>query len=229
MFPVVIHDEDKELPKDNCMYVIADNGVFKKTNTGIYEALVPCSFESIKASADSIEPYCKLAITKMPQKLVWQAKHFFAEVVEKFGAESVVVICYNRELDEYKFYVPQQRVSRTGIFYAYKIVDDPEYAGYDEIGTIHSHCDFDAFHSGTDDRDEHKWDGIHITFGHNNQDNFTITSSLMVTQNRFTIDSLEVMEGIASRDGRFFLNEVSDSQKQEWIEDKVNWIKRVES
>lgn len=37
--------------------------------------------------------------------------------------------------------------------------------GYELIGTIHSHCDFAAFHSGVDDADEINFDGLHITVG----------------------------------------------------------------
>lgn len=37
--------------------------------------------------------------------------------------------------------------------------------GYELIGTIHSHCDFAAFHSGVDDADEINFDGLHITIG----------------------------------------------------------------
>ena len=41
-------------------------------------------------------------------------------------------------------------------------------AGYVLYGTIHSHCNFSAFHSGTDDRDEIEFDGLHITIGNVN-------------------------------------------------------------
>jgi hypothetical protein len=39
--------------------------------------------------------------------------------------------------------------------------------GYVVFGDIHSHCDFGAFHSGTDDADERHGlgDGLHITIG----------------------------------------------------------------
>lgn len=37
--------------------------------------------------------------------------------------------------------------------------------GYRIYGTIHSHCNFSAFHSGTDDNDEYGFNGLHITIG----------------------------------------------------------------
>lgn len=37
--------------------------------------------------------------------------------------------------------------------------------GYRIYGTIHSHCNFGAFHSGVDEADEKIFDGLHITVG----------------------------------------------------------------
>jgi hypothetical protein len=37
--------------------------------------------------------------------------------------------------------------------------------GWCLYGTIHSHCDFSAFHSGVDDNDETHFEGLHITIG----------------------------------------------------------------
>lgn len=37
--------------------------------------------------------------------------------------------------------------------------------GFLNYGTIHSHCEMSAFHSGVDDDDEYEYPGIHITIG----------------------------------------------------------------
>lgn len=37
--------------------------------------------------------------------------------------------------------------------------------GFRIYGTIHSHCNFNAYHSGVDDADEIDFDGLHITIG----------------------------------------------------------------
>ncbi len=37
--------------------------------------------------------------------------------------------------------------------------------GFRIFGTIHSHCNFSAFHSSVDDHDENDFDGLHITVG----------------------------------------------------------------
>jgi len=41
----------------------------------------------------------------------------------------------------------------------------PAPEGFELFGTIHSHAGISAFHSGTDDRDEIHFDGLHITVG----------------------------------------------------------------
>ncbi|NDH07532.1 hypothetical protein EBX93_16715 [bacterium] len=50
---------------------------------------------------------------------------------------------------------------------------------------FNSHCDFSAFHSGTDQADESTFDGIHITLGHVNRNDFSIVASLAFSDNRF--------------------------------------------
>jgi len=53
-------------------------------------------------------------------------------------------------------------------------------SGYTVYGTIHSHCDFAAFHSGVDDADETNFDGIHITIG-NVLSGWTFSSRVMIS------------------------------------------------
>lgn len=76
-------------------------------------------------------------------------------------------------------------------------------AGYGIFGTIHSHCDFAAFHSGVDDNDEQDFDGIHITIGNVNS-GWTFKSRVMLNRGdfdrpidelfNFTIDELKNSE-----------------------------------
>jgi hypothetical protein len=64
------------------------------------------------------------------------------------------------------------------------------------VGTIHSHCDFSAFHSGTDEADESTFDGVHLTFGHVNSDKFSIASSIVFNNNRSKLEPSDVALGI---------------------------------
>ena len=82
--------------------------------------------------------------------------------------------------------------------------------GYLRVGTIHSHCDFGAFHSGTDINDEADFDGLHVTFGHNNRDIFTISASIVVNNIRKSVEPMDFIEGVEKKEvgvrGGVYLN-----------------------
>lgn len=75
--------------------------------------------------------------------------------------------------------------------------------GYRIYGTIHSHCDFAAFHSGTDDHDEIGFDGLHITVGNVNSNwSFSLRFMLQGSEQKVTLEDIfntseeEIVEGI---------------------------------
>ena len=87
------------------------------------------------------------------------------------------------------------------------------------VGTIHSHCDFGAFHSGTDIGDEEDFDGLHVTFGHNNLVEFSISATIVVNGNRLQVDPLEVLEGIepvVGKDGKYKFADFAQELVEEW-------------
>jgi hypothetical protein len=121
---------------------------------------------------------------------------FFREVYNKHQAESAVILLVNSETKDFKpLFVVNYDVSGGSVHYINPVEThaDPRVKnlllreevstahakvvnlynklfseGYRIFGTIHSHCDFAAFHSGTDDADEVKQDGLHITVGNCN-------------------------------------------------------------
>jgi hypothetical protein len=78
------------------------------------------------------------------------------------------------------------------------------------VGTIHSHCDFSAFHSGTDERDEATFDGLHLTFGNVNRENFSIAGSVVFCNSRSKVDPSTVCEGIESIQQQIETDEFED-------------------
>lgn len=101
---------------------------------------------------------------KVPAWVLSQAHDFFRTIWEKEKAESSVYILYSRTGAEFKLYAPEQYV--TGASVNHKLDRDELPAGFTPVGTIHSHCNFSAFHSGTDTNDMAKMPGLHITIGH---------------------------------------------------------------
>ena len=70
--------------------------------------------------------------------------------------------------------------------------------GFRIYGTIHSHCNFGAFHSGVDDADEKHFDGLHITIG-NVRSGFSYSARYMLQTVPFKMDISEIL-GVSSMD-----------------------------
>lgn len=68
---------------------------------------------------------------------------------------------------------------------------------YMHVCSIHSHPDFNAYHSGVDDRDEFVWDGLHLTIGGVMKEDFEISASLTLQGSRFMLDPLDCVGGVA--------------------------------
>lgn len=112
---------------------------------------------------------------KLPHQLIGQAYDFFRAVYEQRKSEAMVDIVFNPDpvarerrrqrqgFDDlgYRLFVPPQVATGGGV----KCERTPEHYNGQNVGTIHSHCNFGAFHSGTDQHDADGHDGLHITIG----------------------------------------------------------------
>ena len=67
---------------------------------------------------------------------------------------------------------------------------------YMHVCSIHSHPDFNAYHSGVDDKDEFDWDGLHLTIGGVMQDDFEISASITLQGTRFMLDPIDCVSGV---------------------------------
>jgi Prokaryotic homologs of the JAB domain len=105
---------------------------------------------------------------KIPGRIISQAQDFFKRIYMKHHAEAEVLITMHNETGEFRLFIPYQRVSHAGV----KSIYEPTHVNknYTVVGTLHSHCDFSAFHSGTDSGDASDMDGVHFTIGHNMRD-----------------------------------------------------------
>lgn len=96
----------------------------------------------------------------IPAELVGQAWSFFRAIWDARKSEAMVDITWSEEKG-YRLFVPPQRASAGGVKADRKL---EHYRGQ-MVGTIHSHCNFGAFHSGTDTHDADGHDGLHVTLG----------------------------------------------------------------
>lgn len=195
-FPVYIYEEGIELPEEGTYFLVSGNGLWMHKDTGIVRGFVPVDNISVLKELDA-HAHVECSLPKVPARCVWRIKQFFRDVVAKYHAEAEINLYYNKETKDYKIHIPEQTVSTGGVHYkrmALTHVDGME--NYLRVGTIHSHCDFGAFHSGTDVGDEEDFDGLHCTFGHNDKDEFTIAASVVVNGYRLEVNPMDVLEGI---------------------------------
>ena len=171
-----------ELPEEGFYHVVAKGGIYHSKDTPIIKSLT--SVPDIPGLGE-MGPSVKLRMPKLPSLITAQALEFFRQVFSDYKAEAEVMLLYNRERREYALWCPEQTVSGGGVDYKMEqaLIDTPD--DWTWVGTIHSHCDFGAFHSGTDTHDEKNEDGIHITIGHVNSRYCSMCSSIVVNGNRW--------------------------------------------
>lgn len=99
----------------------------------------------------------------IPARIMSQVVDFFRRIYVAQKTECMVLLTMNLKTKEWDVFIPTQLVSHGGINYVY----DPSHIrrGYIVVGSIHSHCDFNPFHSGTDTGDAADFDGFHATIG----------------------------------------------------------------
>lgn len=166
LFETVIY-KDGELPKPvNPFFVTDKNGTFLYRETLIGNALVKqTGVAKQQKLGDLGMPHGGFfwGEHKVPAKLITQATAFFRRIYDKQKTEAEVLITMNAETHEMRLFVPYQRVNGAGVK---SIYDHSHIApNWYVIGTLHSHCHFSAFHSGTDTGDADKMDGVHFTIG----------------------------------------------------------------
>lgn len=116
----------------------------------------------------------------IPAKLMSQIVHFFRRIYERQHTEAAVLLTMHEETGEWGVYIPTQLVSHGGVNYVF----DPQTINGNRtiVGSIHSHCDFSPFHSGTDTGDAADFDGFHATVGFITKDEPGIVA--MVSMNK---------------------------------------------
>lgn len=127
----------------------------------------------------------------IPAELLGTIVNFFRAIYKRSETEAEVFLLYHPNKDpKWIAWVPPQEASAAHVKSHFHPNDLPP--DYYIVGTVHSHCNFAAFHSGTDINDASTIPGIHITIGH--IDNPIPDYAVMVTINQinfnFTIEQV---------------------------------------
>jgi PRTRC genetic system protein A len=190
MFPVFVNDGSQQMPDDDILYIVCKEGTYLKKKLGIMESITPVKTISV---LKSIEMMATMHIKPIPGTLFAPVMDFFSKVYEEHRGEAIVLLFYNEEKRVYKIVPPSQEVSASGVDYNRAMTID----GYVMVGDIHSHANFSAFHSGTDDADEKSFDGLHITIGNNGSPDVSISASIVSNGQRFIVQPNDYINGIA--------------------------------
>jgi len=187
MFKIHINNKETETPTDDIYYIVAKEGIFLKKKLGIMESIAPVKNISI---LESVNTMARMHIKKIPGTKFARTIAFFKEVYKQYFAEAIVLLFYDEKLKTYKIVAPPQKVTASACDYNKGMSIE----GMQMIGTIHSHAAMSAFHSGTDDKDEQHFDGLHITIGNLNKENVSITASIVANGHRFVVEPEEYIE-----------------------------------
>jgi len=207
MFSVWINDGQTEMPPDDILYIISKEGIFLKKKMGMFESMAKVDGIGILNEMDA---YASMDIKKIPAKLFAEVQRFFTAVYNQHHGEANVIIHYNQKRKTYRIEVPKQEVSAAGTEYESEV----SYKDFVRLGTIHSHCNFSAFHSGTDQNDEATWDGLHITIGDNLKPRFSVAASIVANGTRFPVNPTDYVEGLELDSYEQQLGEVHINQLQ---------------
>jgi len=181
MFPIIVNDGQTPFPEDDIFYIVCKEGVYLKKRIGVMDSVAPVKNISI---LESIQTSAKLHIKKIPATQAKQVVNFFKAVYKEHYSEAIVLLFYNIEKKHHKIICPYQEVTGGNADYTKGITIE----GYDMIGTIHSHAGMSAFHSGTDDKDEDHFDGLHITFGNMRDDDISVSASIVANGHRVIVN-----------------------------------------
>jgi proteasome lid subunit RPN8/RPN11 len=122
---------------------------------------------------------------KLPVWCINQAHDFFGHIWNKQKTESSLYILYNRTTEKFRLFAPEQYTSSGHVDHKLENQKLPE--DFAVVGTIHSHCNFSAFHSQTDIKDMQSIPGLHITIGHVDKDTPEMVFALSVGQQKFDV------------------------------------------
>jgi hypothetical protein len=158
------------------------------------------------------------SIPKVPSGLIGQAWSFFRSTWTSKKSEAMVYLTHKDGV--YRIFVPTQEASAAHV----KTVMNPNHIaeGWIVAGTIHSHCNFGAFHSGTDTGDAADHDGLHITIGHVDTDKPSIEGMISVNGVNWDMEYEDYAGGDLvlvphpNQWSRYIVGEVKDTTRSKW-------------
>lgn len=200
-------DDGFEMPSGETVEVLAANGLFvidRVFNNGqlVAEGCTRVWGGSSCYTIPGLKPMqegLKYNFPKISSQLLTAVEGLFDWAVDAHHSESMVLLYYSPLAPEqvrWQVRPPKKQVV-TGAGIHYEFPETPR--GFSVAGDIHSHTDFNAFHSGVDEKDEVGKTGLFVTLGHNGSGSRRTVAdydcSFMIRGRRFSLKPDEVFEG----------------------------------
>lgn len=186
-------------------YVISHEGTYVHKRTALGTALVP-----IDGMPDNLRKMPEthrngrftFEAPRLPAGIVSQIFTYFEQVYDNWTSEAEVILTYKPDADPpYRVFVPWQRVSAAHVYSIFNPTNIAD--GWQLVGTVHSHANFGAGHSGTDTSDGSKFPGIHLTFGNVKDAQPSFAAMAMFNGKQYHFDPNDLADLSNVRDGTF--------------------------
>lgn len=200
MIPAYFKTDEISEPAAPCYHLVTASGTFLVRKTALFSSVT--SAGAIPGLAPE-EESCRLFFPPVPRAVMEQLYGFFQAAYDEWGGEAVAVLHYAPESRSFAIAVPPQLLFRqrwsdgwrTEKRVVYGHVPRPK--GFLKLGDAHSHADFPAFFSCTDDQDDAE-DGLRIVLGDLDRLEPSISVSFIASGTRFTLRPEDILEGLSA-------------------------------
>lgn len=196
--------EDMPRPTDAEFYWLTRDGPYLCRNHPFFETDVPAPRPP--RSLATHRPRCRLRYPRLPRRLLEDIVGFFDLVYQAHGSESLVLLFWDMERQDFVLVVPEQEAtvwesslgtrSPLDVGYTIPLTLPPRHL---LVGDVHCHGDLSAYASSTDRDDEEHRDGIHVVVGRIDREPPSFHAELAVDGHRFSLDFDQVFEGYEQR------------------------------
>lgn len=183
-------DKNMPWPKDKLFYILSADGLMLCRN---HEWFTSCSLAKVGPGELEKQPaFMRPNYPKIPRLLMEKALGFFRLIENEKHWESALILVWNRETNQMELVCPDQKASGASV--EYDIPKLPQHMAL--LGDIHSHCNFSAAPSMTDEKDEVHRPGLHVVIGYINRKamDVDIYAVVVVDGNRFEVSAQSVLE-----------------------------------
>ena len=189
---IALPDDISTLPDPAPFYhAVSKDQSFLVKKTMFGKALVPVKTIDHLKAGETGRIWWAQPMPKIPADVISQVWSFFRHIHKTKGSESMVYLTYKD--GEWRPFIPPQEASYTHVRADFKIANVTP--GWLIACSIHSHCDFGGFHSGTDERDAREHEGLHMTIGEVDKTEPDIAAMVSISGTLFTVKPDDIIEG----------------------------------